>query len=93
MRAFATYVVGKATRVKTGLGWKHVVTTGALLDEDDDLPALLRRGRKLPGRLVFVRTADGVQMGHRLTAPTEALRVPEFVDDVESDEESVRAAG
>lgn len=32
MRAFATYVVGEATRVKTGLGWKHVVTTGALLD-------------------------------------------------------------
>lgn len=93
MKAFASYVVGKATRVKTGLGWKHIVATGALLDEDDDLAELLRRGRKLPGRLVFVRTADGAQMGHRLTAPTETLRVPEYVDDVDDDAEDIRVAG
>lgn len=85
MRAFATYVVGKATRVKTGLGWKHVVTTGALLDEDDDLAELLRRGRKLPGRLVFVRTADGVRMAHRLTSPGVALRVIDDIDETESE--------
>lgn len=93
MKAFATYVVGKATRVKTGLGWRHVVTTGALLDEDDDLAELLRRGRSLLGRLVFMRTADGVRMAYRLMSPGVILRVPEYVDDVEGDEEDVRVAG
>jgi hypothetical protein len=92
VKAFATYVVGKVTR--TGAGNLKGIVKGALLDEDDDLPALLARGRSLPGRTVTVRTADDVTMSRRLTSPGVVLRVMDDIDETETDdEEDVRAAG
>lgn len=63
MKAFATHVLhGSYPHYKPG----------AQLDEDDDLPTLLRRSRKLPGRILTVRTADGRHMSHRANAPTSS---------------------
>lgn len=67
MSAFATYAIRAATRVASGTLISH--DSSKPLDADDDPCALLERARKLPGRIVVIRTSDGARIAARLTAP------------------------
>ena len=68
MKAFALYKVESAPR-RRGMPATHDIRRGAVLDQDDDLCALLERARKVPAstRTLLVRTYDDVEMVNMAT--------------------------
>lgn len=72
MKAFALYKVAPRRR---GMPATHDIRRGAVLDQDDDLCALLERARKVPAstRTLLVRTSDDVEMAHRLSVYGEPV--------------------
>lgn len=67
--AFAVYAIRSSTRVARGVLISH--DSSRPLDTDDDPCALLARTRKLPGRIVVIRTSDGARIAARLASPAD----------------------
>lgn len=66
VRAFAVYAIRSTTRLGSRVTIAHALTP---LDTDDDPCELLARSRKLPGRIVVIRTSDGARIAARLASP------------------------